>query len=140
MAWNLDQALTEMHELAKLGVRSFEQPLPAEQLDELASLVSQTPGLGVMVDESLNTRASLEKLIDRRACTAVNVRISKCGGLVAAQRRSREARSAGLDVQLGCQVGESSLLGAAQLNLILRQAIDSAPRWVAIHDNKNSSP
>jgi hypothetical protein len=48
----------------------------------------------------------------------VNVRISKCGGLVAAHARCREASDAGLLLQVGCQVGESSLLSAAHLRLL----------------------
>jgi L-Ala-D/L-Glu epimerase len=75
-------------------------------------------GVGVMVDEGLSDRASLRKLIKERACTAVNVRISKCGGLIASLARCREALDAGLAVQIGCQVGESSLLSAAHLVLV----------------------
>jgi muconate cycloisomerase len=52
------------------------------------------------------------------ACTAANVRISKCGGLVGAYARCREALDAGLTLQVGCQVGESSLLSAAHLTLL----------------------
>jgi muconate cycloisomerase len=57
-------------------------------------------------------------LIDEHACTAVNIRISKCGGLMASLARCREALDAGLVVQVGCQVGESSLLSAAHLILL----------------------
>jgi muconate cycloisomerase len=71
-----------------------------------------------MADESLNDADSLRRLIQERACRAVNVRISKCGGIIASVRRCREARQAGLTVQVGCQVGESSLLSAAQLALL----------------------
>jgi muconate cycloisomerase len=46
------------------------------------------------------------------------VRISKCGGLIAAYARSREALDAGLTLQVGCQVGESSLLSAAHVTLL----------------------
>jgi L-Ala-D/L-Glu epimerase len=46
------------------------------------------------------------------------VRISKCGGLVGAYARCREALDAGLILQVGCQVGESSLLSAAHLTLL----------------------
>jgi muconate cycloisomerase len=117
MAWTVDEALAAMHAMARHGVRSFEQPLPAHDLSGAARLVAET-GLGVMADESLWDRGSLERLIAERACTAVNVRISKCGGLVAALARSREALDAGLTVQVGCQVGESSLLSAAHLALV----------------------
>jgi muconate cycloisomerase len=117
MAWDVDTALERMPELARLGVSSFEQPLPADDLAGLARLVRET-GLRVMADESLSTRTSLETLIARRAVNAVNVRVAKCGGAVAALRRCREALAAGLTVQVGCQVGESSLLSAANVLVI----------------------
>jgi muconate cycloisomerase len=116
MAWDTAQAREAMLAMSRHGVRSFEQPVAARDIDALVQLVSAT-GLGVMADESFDTRASLARLVQMKACTAVNVRISKCGGLIAACSRAREALAAGLNVQLGCQVGESSLLSAAQLRL-----------------------
>jgi L-Ala-D/L-Glu epimerase len=116
MGWTLQQALDIMPALAREGIRSFEQPLAAVDFEGAARLVSGT-GLDVMADESLNTRASLARLIETRACTAINARISKCGGLIATLARCREAHDAGIWVQIGCQVGESSLLSAAHLHL-----------------------
>lgn len=116
MGWNVDQALERMPGFARYGIRSFEQPLAAGDLAGAARLVRET-GLDVMADEDLHTADSLTRLIDARACTAINARISKCGGLIATLARCREARDAGLWVQIGCQVGESSLLSAAHLHL-----------------------
>lgn len=116
MAWSVEDALREMPIQAKYGVHSFEQPLAADELDGAARLVAET-GLDVMADESLNTRESLRLLVRKKACTAISARISKCGGLVATLRRCREAVDAGLWVQVGCQVGESSVLSAAHLHL-----------------------
>lgn len=117
MAWNVDEALENLQALAKLGITSCEQPVAAEDIEGLARLVRES-GLGVMVDESLHDQASLDTVIEQRACTAVNVRISKCGGLVAAYNRCVQALAAGMNVQIGCQVGESSLLSAAHLKLV----------------------
>lgn len=117
MAWTREEAMTLMPKLAAHGVHLFEQPLHAGDVSGLSYLVRET-GLGIVADESLNDAESLERLIAEKACTAVNVRISKCGGLVASLARCRRARDAGLQVQIGCQVGESSLLSAAQLHLI----------------------
>lgn len=117
MAWTVDEAGAAMRRLADSGITSFEQPIASGDIDGLARLVRET-GLGVMVDESLNTKASLDRLLAARACTAVNVRVSKCGGLLAAWQRIQEARRAGLTIQVGCQVGETSLLSAAQLVLL----------------------
>jgi len=116
MSWTFDQALRLMPEFARAGIASFEQPLAADDLDGAARLIRET-GLEVMADESLHTGESLRRLIEAKACTAINARISKCGGLIATLARCREARNAGLWVQLGCQVGESSLLSAAHLHL-----------------------
>lgn len=116
MGWSYQEAMDATRAMSECGVHSYEQPLAADDLDGLARLVSQSRA-GIMADESFSDGESLKHLINRRACTGVNVRISKCGGLVASVKRAREALSAGLEVQIGCQVGESSLLSAAQLIL-----------------------
>ncbi len=121
MAWTAEEALKELPALVALGVTSCEQPVAANDLQGLARLVRET-GVGIMVDESLSDRDSLDRLILGKACTAVNVRLSKCGGLVASYNRCREALQAGLTVQIGCQVGESSLLSAAHLTLVIAVA------------------
>jgi L-Ala-D/L-Glu epimerase len=117
MAWGVEQALEVMKELDTVGVRSFEQPIAAGDLSGLARLVKESSA-GIVVDEGLTDRESLQALISHRACTGANVRISKCGGLVGAYARCREALDAGLVLQVGCQVGESSLLSAAHLALL----------------------
>ncbi len=90
MGWTADESLERMRALAPYGVRSYEQPIAAADLDGQARLVSESE-LDVMADESFHTRESLERLIERRAATAVNARISKCGGLIATKNRCREA-------------------------------------------------
>ena len=117
MAWSYDEARRWIERMARSGVECVEQPLPAGDLDGMARLVAET-GFGVMADESLHDAASLERLIDTAACTAVNVRIAKCGGLVASLARCRRSLDAGLTLQIGCQVGETSQLSAAQLVLV----------------------
>lgn len=118
MAWSVEQAMKELRKLDQLGAVSCEQPIAADDVEGLARLVRESRNVEIMVDESLHDRDSLARLIKLEACTAVNVRISKCGGVVAAARRCDEAATAGLKLQVGCQVGESSLLSAAQLALI----------------------
>ena len=117
MAWDVEQALEVIGQLQAVGIRSFEQPIASGDLAGLARLVAESPAQ-IMVDEGLTDRDSLQRFIAQRACTAANVRISKCGGLVGAYARCREALDAGLVLQVGCQVGESSLLSAAHLTLL----------------------
>ena len=117
MAWDVEQAVELIAELRRLGIESFEQPIAADDLDGLARLVRETSA-GIVVDEGVTDGDSLQRLIDLRACTGVNVRISKCGGLMGARARCHEVLDAGLMLQLGCQVGESSLLSAAHVTLM----------------------
>src|SRR5215211_8956202 len=117
MAWDVEQALEVIGQLRAVGIRSFEQPIAANDLAGLVRLVAE-PSAQIMVDEGLTDRDSLQRFIAHRACTAANVRISKCGGLIGAYARCREALDAGLTLQVGCQVGESSLLSAAHLTLL----------------------
>jgi L-alanine-DL-glutamate epimerase-like enolase superfamily enzyme len=117
MAWDVEEALAAIGELRAVGIQSFEQPIPAGDLAGLARLVAESAA-GVVADEGLTNRESLQTLISHRACTGANVRISKCGGLVGAYARCRETLDADLMLQVGCQVGESSLLSAAHLTLL----------------------
>lgn len=117
MAWDTEQALDAIRQLRTLGIQSFEQPIAADDLAGLARLVAES-SVGIVVDEGLTDRDSLQRFISHRACTGANVRISKCGGLIGAHARCRQALDAGLMLQVGCQVGESSLLSAAHLTLL----------------------
>jgi muconate cycloisomerase len=117
MAWTVDRALDLIPALGRFGIESFEQPVAAADIAGLARLVARTPAQ-VIVDEGFTDRASLARLIACHAATGVNVRISKCGGLVAARARCLQALEAGLTLHVGCQVGESSLLSAAQVALL----------------------
>ena len=117
MAWNVEQASRAIGELRSVGIQSFEQPIAAGDLAGLARLVAESSA-GIVADEGLTDRESLQALISHQACTGANVRISKCGGLVGAQARCLQALDAGLMLQVGCQVGESSLLSAAHLALL----------------------
>jgi L-Ala-D/L-Glu epimerase len=117
MAWTVEQAHHTIDALRPLGVESIEQPTPTADVAGLTALASANSPT-IVVDEGFTDRESLRRIINTRAGTGVNVRISKCGGLVATHARCREALDAGLVLQVGCQVGESSLLSAAQLTLL----------------------
>ena len=67
----------------------------------------------VIADESLCNEEDARRLIDLKACQVFNIRLSKCGGPGAATRIRQMAEKAGVLCQLGCQVGETSILSAA---------------------------
>jgi muconate cycloisomerase len=117
MAWAREEARAAMVRMSREGVESFEQPLAASDVEGMARLGAET-GLAIMADESFHDATSLERLIAARACASFNVRIAKCGGLVASLARCRRILDEGLKLQVGCQVGETSQLSAAQMVLV----------------------
>lgn len=115
-AWDFDEALRVMREVAPLGVTAVEQPLPRRSVAELRRLKDASP-LRVMADESLVTPGDADALFAAGAVDCVNVRISKCGGLHRSVDIARRAVDAGVCVHVGSHVGETAILAAAGRHL-----------------------
>ncbi|MDP2983167.1 MAG: enolase C-terminal domain-like protein [Candidatus Latescibacter sp.] len=115
-SWSRAEAAGFIHALTGEGVVSVEQPLPADDLEGMAEL-RRPGGMLVTLDESVCNPSDVERAASMGACDMVNVRISKCGGLLGALRVIEAARGHGLAVQLGSQVGESCILSCAGAHL-----------------------
>jgi L-Ala-D/L-Glu epimerase len=111
-AWTAEEALIRLKEMLPYGISAVEQPVAKEDYAGLHR-VSQALEIPVIADESLCTEADAQRLIDLKACRMFNIRLSKCGGLNAARRIRDLAQEAGIACQLGCHVGETSILAAA---------------------------
>jgi muconate cycloisomerase len=100
------------------GVRWIEQPCSRHDLQTPARLQRRFAGALVFCgDESVCTEEDLDRALEAGAFGAINLRVAKHGGLQAALRVYRRAAAAGLEVQIGCLVGESSVLAFAGLHL-----------------------
>lgn len=110
--WDFDQAVQRLRALAPLEIAAVEEPLPRGPIEPLRRLREVT-GIPVMADETVVTLADLETLVEADAIDAVNVRVSKCGGLDRSLEIARLATASGLTVQVGCHVGETAILAAA---------------------------
>jgi L-Ala-D/L-Glu epimerase len=124
-AWTAEEALAALERLRRHGISAVEQPVAAGDIAGLQRLTAACPEL-IVVDESLRTVAEAEALVEAKACDAFNIRVSKCGGLLASMRIAEIAADAGLPVIVGAQVGESGILSAAGRHL----AACVAPRYV----------
>ena len=111
-AWTVDQALQAAEAFAPYRVASYEQPVDPKDLAGMKKITANVEAQ-VLADESLCTIAQAEMLAREKICSAFNVRISKVGGLLAAQRMVDIAREHGIKCHLGAQVGESGILSAA---------------------------
>lgn len=115
-ALTLDEALELAPRLHERGVALLEQPLPREELDGMARLARKSP-LPVVADEPVQAPGDVERIAELGAPLGVNVKVQKVGGLLAARECIRAARSAGLDVLVGCNV-ETGLGIAAGASLV----------------------
>ena len=107
------QLLTRAH---ALGVRSIEDPLRGATLTAMAPQLRQLRrdvDCHVILDEPVRTLSEARLAIAEDIVDGFNIRISKCGGLLSSLRMARIARDSRIDVQLGCQVGETAILSAA---------------------------
>jgi len=112
--WSLAEITEALPILEEHSVSAIEQPLPESEDPDLAYLAERTR-CDIAVDESLITTDDAQRLIDGRGVRIFNIRIAKNGGLLPSLQIARLALAAGLDVQLGCMVGETSILTAAGL-------------------------
>jgi L-alanine-DL-glutamate epimerase-like enolase superfamily enzyme len=110
--WSLNQALDAVPLLERCGVCAIEQPLPPAGDGQLRELADRTRCL-LIADESLRTEEDAQHLLTECGVRLLNVRIAKNGGLLPSLRIAARALAAGCDVQLGCLVGETSVLTAA---------------------------
>lgn len=101
--------------LAPLADLAFavEEPVAARDWPGMAMVGSQT-GLVVILDESFLTVGDLAHMPSDGEF-AVNVRVSKHGGLIRTVEAVRAAQARGVPIIVGAQVGETSILARAGL-------------------------
>lgn len=116
-AWQPDRAIDILASLKGLPIAAVEQPTPRGMEEEWWE-IHQSCGLPIMADESLVTMKDAEYLVEAKAVQSLNVRISKNGGLTAAVRLAEFARRNNLRLMVGCMVGETAILSAAQVKLL----------------------
>ena len=108
--WTLEDALARLEWLQEMGVELVEQPLPADQLDEMRELKKRSP-LPLFADESVGRAEDIPRLAG--AFDGINIKLMKCGGLGEALRMIHVARAHGMKIMLGCMVESSLAITAA---------------------------
>lgn len=115
--WRPDTAAQKMERWSSSEIACIEQPLPRGQEEELVELRKQF-GIPTMHDESLVNLDDGRRLIDLGVADGFNIRLSKCGGMLPSLRLAAMARKFLVRIQLGCMVGETSILSSAGLRFL----------------------
>lgn len=114
--YSVQSAIAACQTLAEFKIDSAEQMISRGNPADLAAVRSASP-IPQMADESLITLEDAQALIAAKACQFFNLRISKCGGLAHTIAIAQLAQASGIQLQVGCQVGETAILSAAGRHL-----------------------
>ena len=96
--------------LKEKGIVMVEQPMPKEQLDDIAWVTEQSP-LPIFADESIQRRKDIRNV--EGACTGINIKLMKCTGMREAWKMLNYARARNMKVMIGCMTETSCAVSAA---------------------------
>lgn len=103
-------ALDMLFWLKERGVVMVEQPMPKEQVDDLAWLTERSP-LPIIGDEGVQRLTDIPHA--KGVYHGINIKLMKCTGMREAHKMIVLARSLGLKVMLGCMTETSCAISAA---------------------------
>lgn len=115
--WSFDDALFALGELAEQNIEFCEQPMRTWFDDKLPELNLNSP-IKLMADESCYNHHDARKLINSQACEYINIKFSKSGGILEAQKIHEEALKHGVKCMIGSML-ESRIALTANLHFAL---------------------
>jgi O-succinylbenzoate synthase len=127
--------ISHLGELDSFGLLMIEQPFAAEDLLTHAALRKrvQTP---VCLDESITSLAALRTALHLKACSIINIKVSRLGGIGAARSVHDECRANGVPVWCGGMhefgVGRAANLAVASLpGFVLPSDVSGSAKYYA---------
>jgi L-Ala-D/L-Glu epimerase len=105
-----EKALEMIYWLKEMGIVMVEQPMPGEQIDDMAWLTARSP-LPIFGDESVQRLPDVIKAAG--VYHGINIKLMKCTGMREAFIMAKTARSLGMKVMIGCMTETSCAVSAA---------------------------
>jgi L-alanine-DL-glutamate epimerase-like enolase superfamily enzyme len=113
-AWTPEEAPARIERIARFDIEFVEQPTPTDDIDGLR-YVRERSALPIVADEAAVRLPDVERL--SQACSGINVKLQKCGGIAEARAMIARAHELRLKVMLGCRAAETSIAIAAAAHL-----------------------
>lgn len=104
------KALEMIYWLKEMGIVMVEQPLPKEQVDNMAWLTARSP-LPIFGDEAVQRLPDVVKAAG--VYHGINIKLMKCTGMREAFTMAKTAKSLGMKVMIGCMTETSCAVSAA---------------------------
>ncbi|MCU0439556.1 MAG: dipeptide epimerase [Raineya sp.] len=120
-AWSTQQTIRYASSLEKLGVELIEQPLKAQEIENMIELRKYTK-IPMIADENCIMETDVEKCVNY--FDGVNIKLAKCGGITPALRMIKKAKALGLKVMMGCMTESSIGISAIAHLLPLLDYVD----------------
>ena len=107
---NKHEALDMIHWMDEKGIVFVEQPMPKEQLDDMAWLTAHSP-LPTIADEAFQRIHDIPKFKD--VYSGINIKLMKSTGMREAKKMIDVARALDMKVMIGCMTETSCAISAA---------------------------
>jgi L-Ala-D/L-Glu epimerase len=114
-AWDVPTAVASLRALAPVGLELCEEPCSG--VDAIATVAESVPDVPIALDES----AVLPGALSARACRAVCLKLSRCGGVLGLIDAAQRARSVGYEVYVASMLdGALGIAGALHAAAVIR--------------------
>ena len=112
--WSAAEAVRYSRAVAGAGLNFFEQPVAADDLAGMAA-VAAASSIPIAADEGIHALDDIRRHYERKAARGVSLKAIKLGGMRRLVEAAGLASALGLEVNISCKTGESSIGSAAEI-------------------------
>ena len=110
------EALRYVNAVQGCALDFFEQPVMADDLAGMAKIAAAAGGIAIGADEGIHSLDDIRRHHAAKAARGVSLKAIKLGGLRALTEAGRLCETLGVNVNVSCKTGESSIACAAALH------------------------
>jgi len=114
--WTADEGVRYVRAVGECGLDFFEQPVPAHDLAGMAR-VAAASRIMIGADEGIHSRDDIERHHERKAARGVSLKAIKLGGVQAIFEAARLCDRLGMNLNISCKTGETSVASAAAMHV-----------------------
>jgi L-alanine-DL-glutamate epimerase-like enolase superfamily enzyme len=113
--WSADEGVRYVRAVGDCGLDFLEQPVPAHDLAGMAK-VAAASDIMIGADEGIHSRDDIERHHERKAARGVSLKAIKLGGVQAILAAARLCDRLGMNLNISCKTGETSIASAAAMH------------------------